>query len=55
MDDEIIYDAIIQLHTSVIKQTEVQEQLLATLKGLIGALEENSQTNADLREAINKK
>lgn len=55
MDNDDLYTALTLLQGSIEKQTEIQEQLLATMKALIGTLEENSQASADLQQAIEKK
>lgn len=50
--DDVIYDALVDLKASIDKQAEVQEQLLATMKALIGTLQEVATENADLADVV---
>ena len=50
--DDVIYDALVDLKASLDKQGEVQEQLLATMKALIGTLQDVATENADLADVV---
>ncbi|TGN61743.1 hypothetical protein E4L95_09260 [Paracoccus liaowanqingii] len=50
--DEMVYDALVDLKSSIEKQTEMQGKLLATMKALIGTVEENSSERYEFTEVM---
>lgn len=51
---EEVYDALIDLKASIDKQNELQEQTIALLRSLIGALASAAQASDDLAEQLQK-
>lgn len=52
--DERIYDALVDLKKSVDHNNELQVELRATVRGLIGALEDMGQAMTDLTETLSE-
>lgn len=50
--EEAVYIALVDLKASIDKQTQVQNQLIETMKALIGALDDNSVNSGELHEAL---
>lgn len=49
---EEIYDALVDLKSSIDKLNETQEQILATMKAMIGTVEENSSERYEFTEVM---
>lgn len=50
-DDEMTYDALVDLKRSIDRQNELQEETNGLLRALVDALASNSQELLELRES----